>query len=91
MRFEYDKDMFLENIFILFYNIQKIRNMDGRKMIIGFEKMQVKNQMMNVEISDRIPSGYVFLQQFAQYDIYEKQDKDNECTNHYFIAVKRQV
>lgn len=56
-------------------------------MIIGYDRFEINGIMMNVELVDKIPEGYNFIENQNGHDIYRKDEQFNGDINHYYLAI----
>lgn len=62
--------------------------MKGDCMIVEYDKFNIGAMVMNVELVDKVPDGYYFIQRQNGYDLYRKDEIMEKDTNHYYIGIK---
>ena len=50
-------------------------------------KVKLGGQLINIEVTNSIPDGYVLFDYHEEYAIYCKEEVIGENTHHYFLAV----
>ena len=50
-------------------------------MVIGFEEFQINENNLKVELVDKIPDGYKFIDKQNGYGIYRKDEQIKEDTS----------
>ena len=50
-------------------------------------KVKLGGQLINIEVTNSIPDGYVLYGYHEEYAIYCKEEVIGEATHHYFLAV----
>lgn len=57
---------------------------------LGFiEKVKIKDQVLNIEVVNRVPTDFSFLEEVEEYKVYEKQEKIDSDVHHYYLACRR--
>ena len=60
-------------------------------MVIGFEEFQINENNLKVELVDKIPDGYKFIDKQNGYEIYRKDEQIKEDTHHYYLGIKENI
>lgn len=59
-------------------------------VILGFiEKVKIKNQVLNIEVVNIIPTDFNFIEEVNDYSIYEKQEVIDDDIHHHYLACKK--
>lgn len=60
-------------------------------MVIGFDEFNIDGYMLRVELVDRIPNGYVLIDEQNGYGIYRKDEQIKEDVHHYYFGIKENI
>lgn len=53
----------------------------------NYIKVMLGGRLINIEVTNSIPDGYVLFDYHEEYAIYCKEEVISEDTHHYFLAV----
>lgn len=57
---------------------------------LGFiEKVKIKDQVLNIEVVNKVPTDFSFLEEVDDYKVYEKQEVIDSDIHHYYLACKK--
>ena len=57
-------------------------------MTLGYGEFKLNELTLNIELVDKIPDPYIFINRQNGYNIYEKTEVVGNDTHHYYLGKK---